>query len=194
MARLIVIALRLVVPVSIFRWPLAGSVISMLLDGADVILVDIIASLIGEEGGFGDTYQTTDKSLDLYYLAFEFIVSLKWELRLARYASIALFIYRLVGLVLFALTGIRVLLFIFPNLFENFFIFYVAALRFFPRLLPKTPLQLLLVLAILYIPKFAQEWVLHFQELHPWGMFKRFFLELRLPLVSLSSWPMRWRV
>ncbi len=194
MARLIVIALRLVVPVSIFRWPLAGSVISMLLDGADVILVDIIATLIGEEGGFGDTYQTTDKSLDLYYLAFEFIVSLKWELRLARYASIALFIYRLVGLGLFALTGIRVLLFIFPNLFENFFIFYVAAVRFFPRLLPKTPLQLILVLVILYIPKFAQEWLLHFRELHPWGMFKSFFLGLSLPLVSLSSWPARWRV
>ncbi len=180
-------------PVSIFRWPLAGSVISMLLDGADVILVDIIATLLGEEGGFGDTYQVTDKSLDLYYLAFEFMVSLRWELQLARYASIALFIYRLVGLVLFALTGVRVLLFIFPNLFENFFIFYVFAVRFSPRLLPKTPLQLIFVLAILYIPKFAQEWILHFQQLHPWGMFKSFFLALRLPLVTLSS-GRRWLV
>ncbi len=181
MARLIVIALRLLVPVTIFRWPLAGGVISMLLDGADVILVDIIATLIGEEGGFGDTYQATDKTLDLYYLSFEFIVSLRWESHLARYASIALFVYRLAGLGLFALTGLRVLLFIFPNLFENFFIYYVAAIRFFPHLLPKTPLQLFLVLAILYIPKFAQEWILHFQELHPWGIFKSTFITARLP-------------
>ena len=176
MARLIVIALRLVVPVSIFRWPLAGGVIAMLLDGVDVILVDVLAHLLGEEGGFGDSYQATDKTLDLYYLAFELVVSLRWEPRLVRNASIALFVYRVVGMVAFGLTGIRLLLFVFPNLFENFFLYYLAAARFSRRLVPTTPRQLIVVLLILYIPKFGQEWVLHFQEIKPWSTFKGIFL------------------
>ncbi len=71
MARTIVIVARLIVPVSIFRWPLAGGVASMVLDGLDVVLVDVLANLLGEEPGFGNTYQTMDKPLDLYYLSFE---------------------------------------------------------------------------------------------------------------------------
>lgn len=38
MAALIVIALRLVVPLTILRWPLAGGLASMVLDAVDVIL------------------------------------------------------------------------------------------------------------------------------------------------------------
>ena len=72
-ARTIVIVLRLIVPVSIFRWPLAGGVASMVLDGLDVVLVDVLANLLGRGAGFGDTYQTMDKSLDIYYLSFELL-------------------------------------------------------------------------------------------------------------------------
>ena len=46
-ARTIVIVARLIVPVSIFRWPLAGGVASMVLDGLDVVLVDVLANLLG---------------------------------------------------------------------------------------------------------------------------------------------------
>jgi hypothetical protein len=34
---IIVLALRLVVPLSILRWPLAGMILSILADGADVM-------------------------------------------------------------------------------------------------------------------------------------------------------------
>ena len=155
-ARTIVIIVRLIVPVSIFRWPLAGGVVSMLIDGVDVILVDVLANLLGEEGGFGSSYQTMDKSLDIYYLSFELLVSLRWQLTLARNASIALFVYRMVGMVAFALTGARVLLFVFPNLFENFYLYYLTAVRSFPRLLPTTPRRPTVSLLVLYIPKLGQ--------------------------------------
>ena len=179
-ARTIVIVLRLIVPVSIFRWPLAGGVVSMLLDGVDVILVDVLANLLGEESGFGDTYQTMDKSLDVYYLSFEFLVSLRWKLKLARNTSIALFVYRVAGMAAFALTGARILLFVFPNLFENFYLYYLMVARFYPRLVPTTPRQLAVVLPVLYIPKLAQEYMLHFAELKPWSTFKDTFLAMFL--------------
>ena len=176
MARTIVIVVRLIVPVSIFRWPLAGGVASMVLDGLDVVLVDVLANLLGEKPGFGDTYQTMDKPLDLYYLSFELLVSLRWQLTLARNTSIVLFVYRLVGMVALWLTGTRVLLLVFPNLFENFYLYYLAARRFFPRLVPTTRRQLAVVLVVLYIPKIAQEYVLHFAEITPWNNFKNTFL------------------
>ncbi len=60
-AALIVIVLRLIVPISIFRWRISGAVVAMILDGLDVVLVDVIANALGEQGGFGDFYQPMDK-------------------------------------------------------------------------------------------------------------------------------------
>ena len=45
-AALIVIALRLIVPISIFRWRISGAVVAMILDGLDVVLVDVIANAL----------------------------------------------------------------------------------------------------------------------------------------------------
>ena len=171
-SRVIVIALRFVLPTTIFRWPVAGAIISMVLDGVDVILVDILAKLFGETGGFGTFYQPMDKWLDIYYLSFEVIVSWRWSNPLLRYTSISLFVYRFVGLVLFEVTGARIMFFIFPNLFENFFLYYVITAKYAPRLVPANPKQLILVLALLYIPKFGQEYLLHFTEAKPWSWFK----------------------
>ncbi len=148
----------------------------MLLDGADVILVDVLGMLLGESGGFGDSYHAMDKWLDVYFFSFELIVSLRWTNRLARNASVILFVYRFIGFILFEITGIRKLLFFFPNLFENFFLYYLAAVRFFPQFVPKTKKQLFVILTILYIPKFFQEWILHYQQMQPWNWFKETFL------------------
>lgn len=171
-SRAIVIVLRLVLPVSIFRWPVAGAIISMALDGVDVILVDILAKLLGETGGFGSIYQPMDKWLDIYYLSFEVIVSWRWSNPLLRYTSISLFVYRFIGLVLFFITDARIMFFIFPNLFENFFLYYVITAKYFPKRLASTPKQVIIVLALLYIPKFGQEYLLHFTEAKPWTWFK----------------------
>lgn len=169
----IVIALRLIVPVTILRWPLAGALVSVLADGFDVVLVDALGLLTGELGGFGTYYQTMDKWLDMYYLSFEAWVSLRWPNRLVRNTSVFLFVYRFIGLVLFEITGIRVFFFFFPNLFENFFLYYVVVAQFFPRLVPTNLKQLALALFILYVPKFGQEWLLHYQLAQPWIWFKQ---------------------
>lgn len=173
---LIVVVLRLLVPLAIFRWPLAGGLIAMLLDGADVILADALWLVFGGPQGMGSHYHSLDKWLDIYYLSFEAAVSWRWTEALAQRTSIALFAYRLIGVGLFELTGIRKFLFIFPNLFENFFLYCVAARRFFPHFFPKNPSGLVIVLVLLYIPKFFQEWLLHVSQAHPWNWFKDTFI------------------
>jgi hypothetical protein len=48
-------------------------VIALVLDAIDVILIDVF-----QMGDFAN-YSALDKGLDMYYLAFSFIVSLKWH-------------------------------------------------------------------------------------------------------------------
>ncbi len=76
-------------------------------------------------------------------------------------------------MILFEVTGIRKLLFFFPNLFENFYLFYLIAFRFFPKYAANTPAQLGVALFLLFLPKFGQEWMLHFQEMQPWNWLKQ---------------------
>ena len=168
MAALIVIALRLIVPLSILRWPLAGGLISLVLDAVDVILVDAIASVLGQPGEFGPLYAQIDKWLDLWYLSLELVVARRWSETLIRRAATGLFAWRLIGVILFEITASHPLLFIFPNLFENFFLYILIVRRLAPRFEPQTGTQLALVLVVLFIPKAVQEYVLHVEELHPW--------------------------
>ena len=176
MAALIVIGLRLLVPLSILRWPLAGALASMLLDAVDVILVDAIASVLGQPGEFGPLYAQIDKWLDLWYLSLELVVTRRWREPLVRRAAAGLFAWRLIGVILFEITASHPLLFIFPNLFENFYLYVLIVRRFAPRLEPRTRLQLAAVLAVLLIPKLVQEYVLHVEELHPWQWLRETFV------------------
>ena len=164
MGQLIIVLIRLVVPVSIFRWPLAGGLASMLFDALDVVLIEMIGV-----GGFSN-YTALDKGLDMYYLSFELIVSLRWE-ALAKWTSVALYVWRAVGFVAFEATQARVLLLIFPNLFENFYIFYLLLRRFAPRY-ALTPGRLGTFLVLLLLPKLGQEYLLHFREEQPWDWIK----------------------
>jgi hypothetical protein len=176
MAVLIVFALRLIVPLSILRWPLAGGLASMLLDAVDVILVDGIAQLLGEPVEVGPFYAQIDKWFDLYYLSLELIVVWRWPEALVRRAAIILYVWRLIGVILFEITTIRPLLLAFPNLFENLFIYVLIVRRWAPALLPRTLPQLLLVLLVLFIPKAVQEWILHWEEAHPWQWLRDTFI------------------
>jgi hypothetical protein len=120
-------------------------------------------------GGF-DNYAALDKALDTYYLSFELIVSLRWE-PLAKWTSVVLFAYRFLGFVLFEVTQARVFLVIFPNLFENFYLAYLIIRRFAPAW-ALTPPRLAALLALLLIPKLAQEYLLHYAEAQPWDWIK----------------------
>jgi len=171
----VAVAVRLLAPLLIFKWRIAGMVLAVLADALDVVLADFFAILLGEAAGFGERYQLFDKLLDTYCSALWLIVSLSWKNTLARNTSIILFAYRLTGFILFEVTGIRALFLFFPNLFAIFFFFYTIAERFFPRLAPKTLPSLLLALLLLSIPKFLQEWGLHYAQLHPWQWIKGLF-------------------
>ena len=160
--------IRLLVPLTIFRWPLGGAIASIIADGLDVVIVGLIG-----QGNYSD-YSRVDKLLDTYFLSIMAFKSLKWE-KLPKIASIGLFIYRLIGFVLFEATGIRWLLLIFPNLFEFFYVFYAARNRFFPKYV-LTVKRLIFVLLILLVPKLLQEYVLHYLKFGPWDWINtRFF-------------------
>ena len=161
---LIVLLIRLLVPLTIFKWPLWGTVASLLADMLDVVIADLIGM-----GGYVN-YVVVDKILDVYYLSFAFIISLKWE-KLARNTSIFLFVYRMFGFVLFWISGERVYLFIFQNLFENFFIFEAVRQKYFAGW-KLTKKRLFIALFILLIPKMIQEYALHYLELQPWQWIK----------------------
>jgi hypothetical protein len=171
--QLIVIIIRLIVPLTIFRWPLGGAVASLLADMFDVVFVDAL-----DMGGFSD-YASLDKALDMYYLSFCLIVSLRWEEALARWTSIVLFAYRAVGFLLFETTQMRIFLFIFPNLFENFYLAYLTLTKFVSGFY-LTPKSLAVLLTVLLIPKLAQEYLLHYAEAKPWGWIKENIFQLRL--------------
>ena len=140
----------------------------MLIDTLDVVLIEIIW-----QGGFSH-YAALDKGLDMYYLTFEAIVSLRWE-AVPRWTSIALFAYRGIGFALFEATQLRVFLFIFPNVFENFYVAYLALRRVAPSY-ALTPPRLAVLLVLVTLPKLGQEYLLHFAEVQPWDWTKQHVL------------------
>lgn len=165
--QVVVIALRIVIPLLILKRPLAGGIIAMLLDALDVMIVELFGP-----GGMGDHYHSIDKILDLYYLGLEAWVAMSWVERLPRLTAIALFAYRVIGVILLEITNWRPVLFVFPNLFEHWFLFVLIRNRWFPKLRLDTWKQVALWLFILYIPKLGQEYLLHVAEAQPWDWIK----------------------
>lgn len=165
--QLIVIALRLIVPLLILKRPLAGGIVAMLLDGLDVVIVELIS-----DGGMGDHYHSIDKMLDLYYLSLEAWIAWTWTERIPRITAQALFGWRVIGVALFELIGWRPLLFIFPNLFEHWYLFVLICWRWFPAVDFGTWRSTTFWLVVLYIPKLGQEYLLHIAEAQPWAWIK----------------------
>src|SRR4029077_19017283 len=117
-----------------------------------------------------------DKRLGLWYPSLELVVPRRWREPLGKRGAGGLCGWRLIRVVLFEITASHPLLFIFPNLFENFYLYVLIVRRFAPRLEPRTRLQLAAVLAVLLIPKLVQEYVLHVEELHPWQWLRETFV------------------
>ena len=155
---LIAVLVRLVVPLSIFRWPLAGGIASLAVDAVDIYVAKAF-------GGFIPSYTPVDKYLDLYYLFFEFLVSLRWWNKLARNTSAILFAWRAAGVFVFQVFSLQYFLFLAPNIFENFFLFYLILLKARIERRDKIWLnsakRLLLVLILLWLVKIPQELILH---------------------------------
>lgn len=167
MAAVIVTALRLLIPFTILRWALLGGILAMLADAVD--------RMIFEAFGFGYLsydYHVFDKFFDIYYLFFEFLVARKWTNKLARRTGMALFIWRFTGFTLFEITKLRWFFFLAPNIFEHFYLFWAAILRFFPKFKLESKKRLAVILLILGAPKMVQEYIMHYLEFGTWNFIR----------------------
>jgi hypothetical protein len=149
---IVIATIRIAGSLPVLRWPLLGGLLAILIDLSDLLLMGVL-----DLGGVPD-YQSLDKWLDQVYLALFLVVALRWT-NPARTISIALYVYRLIGFVLFELTGQRALLLVFPNVFEFWFIF--VAFVGDERIARWSRVQLGAALVVLTVFKEIQEWALH---------------------------------
>lgn len=157
----LVVGIRLFLPLLIPRWPLPGIIGSLVIDWIDGSIFREFTNL-SLEG-----YQAYDKALDIYYLAIAYLATLRnWSSLYAFKISRFLFYYRMVGTLLFNLTGIRALLLIFTNAFEYFFIYYEGVrVRWDPLRLSKRAWLIGLALIVIFI-KIPQEHIIHIAQVN----------------------------
>ncbi|MDO8452772.1 MAG: hypothetical protein Q7S79_03405 [bacterium] len=158
--------LRLLLPFTILRWPLLGILAATFADMYDWKLIN------AQSPSDYEYYQNWDKLLDLYYLSFALIVVFRWREHLAKKLAILFFLVRVVGIGLFWLLGIKSFLFFFPNIFENFFIFYTSFLYFTKgqRLFTSWRFTATLLLSLI-IPKLVHEYFMHYLGKQPWELY-----------------------
>jgi len=117
----VLVAARLLVPLAIPRVPLL-IVVALVIDAADQTLLAALTEVDTTETG---PYQSVDKALDVYYLSIAYLSTMRnWTSDAAFRVAQFLFYYRLAGSMLFELTDARLMLLLFPNTFEFFFIAY----------------------------------------------------------------------
>ncbi|SFC52838.1 hypothetical protein SAMN04487968_107182 [Nocardioides terrae] len=188
---IVVVAARLLVPLTIPRWPLPGIVASLVLDAVD-------HSVFQAFGYDPPEYQSYDKAMDVYYLAVAYLATLRnWRTLPAVEIGRFLYFYRLVGVVAFELAQVRALLLVFANTFEYFFIAYeVVRTRWDPQ--RSGWRTWLWVAAVIWIGvKLPQEWWIHIAQLdftdavtdHPW--FGALVLAA-LAAATLVGWLLVW--
>ena len=126
----LIVAARILVPLAIPRVPLL-IVVALVIDAADQTLLAALTEVDTTETG---PYQSVDKALDVYYLSIAYLATMRnWTSDAAFRVAQFLFYYRLVGSALFELSDSRLMLLLFPNTFEFFFIAYeLVRLRWEP--------------------------------------------------------------
>lgn len=149
--------IRLLLPLTILRWPLAGGIIAI---AADILDWHVVSLRTDSDYAF---YQRWDKVLDFYYLSLEAWVVFHWKSLLARRVSMFFFFYRFVGVVLFEIFQVRSILFIFPNIFEGLYLFYLSYSSLLKKNIIPPDIQSALKIALwVIIPgKLLMEYILH---------------------------------
>jgi branched-subunit amino acid transport protein AzlD len=142
----------------VLRWPFAGALIAIGVDLTDLLLFNLL-----DLGGVPD-YQSFDKWADQVYLLAFLIVALRDFRPLEKRIAVGLYLFRLVGFIAFEAGAPREMLFVFPNLFEFWFVAVVVVARLRPAF-TWTPARAAAVLAALLVAKLAQEWALHIAKL-----------------------------
>lgn len=158
----LVVAGRLLLPLLIFRCPLPGILACMVLDGIDQTVFQLFTGLDLTH------YQSFDKALDIYYLSLAYLAIMRnWTNRPTAEIARFLYFYRMIGAVIFELSGgvHRWLLLVFPNTFEYYFICYeVVRLRWNPASRSRR-FWILAAAAIWVVIKIPQELWIHVLQL-----------------------------
>ena len=142
-----VVILRIIFAPLIFVWPLLSVIVSFFLDLIDA---DFAHYTITK-----DQYEAIDKVLDFWVYIFEMIYAwynfsnFKWFL-------LALFIWRLIGMIVFYVTKNRKYFIIFENFFEN-----IVFVIFFKIIIVNIPVTFV----IAFIVKVFTEWFIHVADL-----------------------------
>ena len=113
---LIISFVRIFASLIVFKFNLLGGLLVILIDFSDLFMMNLISL-----GGVRN-YQVLDKFLDLFYISFFLLISIRWTSSL-RNISIGLFVFRIFGFILFEFFEERFILFLFPNIFEFWFSF-----------------------------------------------------------------------
>jgi len=153
-AVLITGAVRIVGSLPVLRWPFAGGVLAILVDLSDLLLLGLLSPRFRVE-----EYQVFDKYLDQVYMVAFLIVALRWS-GTERAIAVGLFAFRMVGFVLFEITGERLVLVAFPNVFELWFL-VVAGLHARDVAPAWTRTRVIAVLGVALLVKEVQEWAIH---------------------------------
>ena len=148
---LIISAVRIFASLIVFKFNFFGAILVILIDFSDLFMMNLITL-----GGVRN-YQFLDKFLDLFYIAYFLIIALRWE-KLLRNISILLFVFRILGFVLFEFFQNRLILFIFPNVFEFWFLGITLLFLLKSNI---TKRKIIIVLVITTLLKMIHEYILH---------------------------------
>lgn len=160
-ALIVVILIRLLVPLSMLRYPLLGVFLSILADISDVLLFEYFGKALGDK-----YYHSFDKVFDLYYLTIAlYVVHRQLKDKLAKKILTALYLWRFAGVLLFSIFAyfgqiFRPIMVFTPNIFEYYFIAYLIILKFNKKfkLNKKSAIIIFLVVGI---PKLIHEYIFH---------------------------------
>jgi hypothetical protein len=155
----VVISLKFLVPSLMLRFPVVGAWGNYVLDSID-------GDVLLELGLSEETYQTIDKAADFYSYLIMLIVGLRWRIRTL---IVLLFVYRIVGQLLFFKTRKEIIFVAFPNFLEPLVLAYTFLLwrskgseeRAYAAY--RNHLGLIWTLIIAY--KLWNEWYLHYANI-----------------------------
>ena len=152
-----IVLLRILAAPLIFVWPLISVILSFFLDVIDIEFAS--------RGGLTlDKYERWDKSLDLWWY-FNAMIYGWFYLSYYKYLLLALFIFRLIGDIIFFFKNNRKIFIIFPNFFENFFFLFFFALYFRQLNFLLDKKHLLISLLMIILLKLFQEWWVHIAQI-----------------------------
>lgn len=163
MAFFLVVLFRLIAPFFVFRFPLGGAVLVLSFDFLDYWFLGILG-----DGQYHSAYQAFDKYLDLYGITFFALQVYKWKEVALRVSGLSLFLLRFIGILAFEATGMRIFLFLLPNIFENFYLLVQAGKK---GGIPEAARQwqyAALILIVAAVPKVLQEYFMHYLQ-YPLG-------------------------